>query len=129
MSIYNRLDKYIKYFSDTDKEFSRIVSGYRKYDDELYEFIDEVYESDLIKYDYRPYLESLEYSKKILDIVGTEEIKEYIDKADIETVKALLTYYVRWHRFDDDVWEWVAKEGIFHKLLIRIKGLFVEGGI
>ena len=121
MSMYDSLDKYIEYFSDTNREFCSIVSGYPEYEDEFYNFIDEVYESDLIKYDYRPYLESVDNSKKLLDIVETEEIKEYINTVDFETLKALLTYYVRWHRFDDEAWEWAAKEGIFYKLLTRIK--------
>jgi len=121
LSIYSNIDKYIDYFSNTNREFCIIVSGYPEYEDELYNFIDEVYKSDLLKKDYRPYLESLEDSEELFNIIGTEEIIEYIDMADFETVKALLTYYVRWHRFDDEAWEWVAETGIFFKLLNRIK--------
>ena len=121
MSVYDNLDKYIDYFSDTNKEFCYLESGYPRYDDEVYKFIDEVYKSDLLKHDYMIYLENLEDSQTLFDIIQTEEIKEYVDTVDYETLKAILTYYVRWHRFDDEAWECVAKKGNFHKLLIRIK--------
>ena len=80
-----------------------------------------IYKSDLLKHDYMIYLENLEDSQTLFDIIQTEEIKEYVDTVDYETLKAILTYYVRWHRFDDEAWEWVAKKGVFHKLLNRIK--------
>ena len=121
MTIYDNLDKYIENFLGTNKEFFYLESGYPRYDDEVYKFIDEVYKSDLLKHDYMIYLEDLKNLQTLFDIIKTEEIKEYFDTVDYETLKVILTYYVRWHRFDDEAWKCVAKKGNFHKLLIRIK--------
>jgi len=61
--------------------------------------------------------------KTQVEIIETEERNNYIDKADFETVKALLTYCVRQHRFDEGIWERAAKKGMFYKILNRIKDI------
>lgn len=69
------------------------------------------------------YIDNLEDSDKLLEIIGTEEIKEYIDNASLETVKAILTSYIRWHCWNYDIWNEIARMGIFYKLLTRIKNI------
>ncbi len=133
MRKYSRLYEFINYFKDTNRVFctwksenptdDQIILGYPVYSKELENFISEIYKSDLLKSDYLPYLYSLKEADYLLRIICTEEIKEYIEKAEFETIRAILTFYIRQQRFNEGIWESVAKKGIVYKLLTRIKEL------
>jgi hypothetical protein len=121
-----QLIKYIDYFSDDKIEFCKwttpeqqedgvIVMGYPSYDEGVSRFIDDFYKSDLID---GGYLESLErYGTK------ASTPAELIVTADIDLLKAILTYYVRQERFCDGAWAEAIEEKVFLKILLRLKEL------
>jgi hypothetical protein len=121
-----QLIKYIDYFSDDKIEFYKwttleqqedgvIEMGYPRYDEGVSRFIDDLYKSDLID---GGYLESLErYGTK------ASTPAELIVTADIDLLKAVLTYYVRQERFCDGAWVEAIEEKVFLKILLRLKEL------
>ncbi|KAF1084330.1 hypothetical protein SPSYN_02106 [Sporotomaculum syntrophicum] len=121
MGKYDNLLQYISYFQES-KEFctweasnekpDSIPWGYPEYDDKLTQFIDDFYKTDLLKQDYLEFLDK--------NVARFENIEDVIGKADFETLKAILTYYVRQERFSDGLWATAAEEGIFLKLLEKL---------
>lgn len=87
---------------------------YPKYDEKMDEFIKEVYKTDLLKSDYLPYLD-----EKLSD----RDYTAAIPTADFELLRAILTFYVRQERFCDGAWANSAKEGMFLRILNRLKEL------
>jgi hypothetical protein len=60
---------------------------------------------------------------RIADSNNNELIKMIDDINDIDTVRALLTYYVRAERFCDGSWAVAAENKVFLKILIKLKEL------
>ena len=53
-------------------------------------------------------------------------IDEYIASADLELLKAILTGYIRQERFNEGLWEEAASQGVFLKILYRLRELIKE---
>ncbi|WP_257009373.1 DUF6508 domain-containing protein [Bacillus sp. 7884-1] len=112
MNTYIQLLNYIPYFEDENIVFCRWEGMYPQYDEKLKDFIKEVYKTDLMKSNYLEYLE-----ERLL-------VKDYaiaVPTADFELLRAILTFYVRSERFCDGAWANSAKEGIFLRILYRLK--------
>ncbi|MCT2535828.1 DUF6508 domain-containing protein [Aquibacillus koreensis] len=86
--------------------------GYPKYSEQINEFIDDVYKSELMVTDYHRQLEGLD-----------QNYERIIPEANVEQLKAVLTYYVRGERLCDGMWESACKEKVFLKILYRLKEL------
>ncbi|MCM3694594.1 DUF6508 domain-containing protein [Neobacillus niacini] len=114
MHTYIQLLSYIPYFEDKNIEFCVWEGMYPKYDEKLEEFIKEVYKTDLMKSNYLDYLDEKRINRDYAAVVPT---------ADFELLRAILTYYVRSERFSDGAWANSAKEGVFLRILNRLKEL------
>ena len=114
MSTYIQLLNYIPYFENENIEFCKWEGMYPKYDEKLEEFIMEVYKTDLLKSDYLDYLD-----ERLLD----SDYAAAVPTADFELLRAILTFYVRQDRFVDGAWAGSAKDGVFLRILYRLKGL------
>ncbi|MDF2947131.1 MAG: ADP-ribosylation/Crystallin [Bacillales bacterium] len=122
MEKYEKLLKFIDYFEDDtqqictwEKEDRVIVMGYPNYDNLLIEFIDAVHEVGILRTDYLDYLEK--------NIDNSKQQNENIATADIDLLRAILTYYVRQERFVDGSWNNAAKDKTFLSILYRLEQL------
>jgi O-acetyl-ADP-ribose deacetylase len=104
---------FIPYF-----ENDKINMSYSGYDTGITDFIDLVYETDLLKEDYMDYLES----KGIQD-TDSKEIIDIIKGSDMLLLRSILTYFVRQERFYDGLWVKASKDKIFLNILYRLKEL------
>lgn len=123
---YQDLISYISYFENDKIKFCTWEGGeqvdektftmaYPKYDEGVNQFVQAVYDCDIMMKDYLPYLESR--------FGAGSNIKGVIETADFEALKAILTYYIRQERFCDGLWEEAVNEGIFLAILRRLKEL------
>lgn len=101
---------------------------YPIYEQTLEDFIQAVYSSNLICYNY---LEVIEKH----GLHGTEEMNTAIEESDLELTLAILTGYIRQERFCDGLWESAVKDKTFLKILRRLEWLTYaakcidEGGV
>lgn len=116
MEDYQELFAYIPYFEKEDTEFCNWDSGYPVYGEKLSEFIKTAYETDLLRTDYLEYIE-----ERIKD----HDIPTAIPSADLELLKAILTYYVRQERFNDGLWARAARDKVFLGILYRLRDLTI----
>lgn len=123
-----RLCAYIPFFESFDAgKICQIEEGiqnaekptfpYHVYEERLERFIKDFLKSSLVDHNY-------------LDTIGAKGIKgnerlgiEIIESADLELIKAIMTYYVRQERFCDGLWYSAARDGIFLALLMRLNEL------
>ncbi|NHN35404.1 DUF6508 domain-containing protein [Paenibacillus agricola] len=123
---YSRLLEFIFYFEDVNVAFCKWSSGKRDengvytmpypiYDDRLKEFIQAVYDSDLMMNHY------LNYIKKIGSV--SDIVRGINDVEDMDTLRAFLTYFVRQERFCDGLWAKAAEDKIFLQILLKLREL------
>ena len=125
-----KLCVFIPYFESVNKEDVCQWSGgeklgenhftmpYPDYERTLHDFIQEVYKSNIMCYDYLDIIH-----RRGLD--GTEQMKSAIDDADLELTKAILTGYVRQERFCDGLWESAVEDKTFLRILKRLEQLAI----
>jgi hypothetical protein len=118
MHTYIQLLNYIPFFEDKNIEFCVWEGMYPRYDEKLNKFIKEVYKTDLMKSNYLDYLD-----EKLL----SRDYAAAIPTADFDLLRAILTFYVRSERFSDGAWANSAKEGVFLRILNRLKELDGNG--
>ena len=121
---------YIPYFEDIrGKDICTWTGGgknpdgtytfaYPSYDDKFSEFVDDFYKTNLMVYSY------LDIINEAVPDMGL--IDEYIDSADLELLKAILTGYIRQERFNEGLWEEAASQAVFLKILYRLRELIKE---
>ena len=122
------LTLYIPYFENVSKENvchwgggeklgeKHYTASYPVYEKALDDFIQAVYKSNLICYNY---LEVIEQH----GLHGTEEMKAALGDADLELTLAILTGYIRQERFCDGLWESAVEDKTFLNLLRRLECL------
>jgi ADP-ribosylglycohydrolase len=91
-------------------EEKQYITPYPTYDKTLLEFIDEVYNSNLLYTDYMSVTQNLH-----------EELNNVIKTADLDLLRAILTYHVRAERFGDGAWATAVEEKVFLRILKRLK--------
>lgn len=126
----DKLLSYIPYFetasksevctwSPAGKRDDGIISlPHVSYDHELSKFVKDFYESDLIAHDYLNIINR--------DQVEKEGIDKYIADADLELLKAILTYYIRGERFCEGLWIGAVEDKIFLKILYRLREIILK---
>jgi len=126
-----KLCAFIPYYESVNKEDvcqwsggeklgeNHFTMSYPDYEQTLHDFIQEVYKSNIMCYDYLDIIH-----RRGLD--GTEQMHSAIDTADFELAKAILTGYVRQERFCDGLWESAIENKIFLKILNRLQRLLSE---
>ncbi|MDX9918083.1 MAG: ADP-ribosylglycohydrolase family protein [Gudongella sp.] len=126
----NDLLVYIPYFENIDvKEACAWAGGekvgektymgsYPVYSAEINSFISDFYKSDLLDY---------EYMTTIRKVIGNPRlVDDYLDTADYDLLKAILTGYIRQERFGDGLWEIAIEEKIFLRILYRFRDLLLS---
>lgn len=125
MKKYSEILRYIAYFEDEKNIYCEWIcpgrSGgdlvsfeYPSYSRELTSFLNQLNNSDLIV---EPYLDLIAKN-------GDEGVPaDLAATADINLLKAIITFYCKWESIYDGAWEDAAKEGIFLKLLYRLREL------
>jgi hypothetical protein len=119
MTNYKKIVSYLSYFENEKMEFGKWttpeegVRGYYNYDKKLEDFIQELYKTDLLVGDYLLRLEELE----------SEDYGSIIPTANLDLLKAILTFYVRGERFSEGMWRTAAKNKVFYLILLRLREL------
>lgn len=122
----NKLLSYIPYFETVEQESvnkwaygekngeKEYSAAHSIYDEELLQFVDEFYKSNLAVHDYISVMNRN-------NLHNADEINSAIAEADIELLKAILTGYIRQERFNEGLWIDAIKEKVFLKVLNRFK--------
>lgn len=125
-----KLTSFIPYFENVNiKDVCRWGGGerlgenhfsapYPVYEQTLEDFVQTVYKSNLLCYNY---LEIIEQH----GLEGTKEMNVAIDHADLELTLAVLTGFIRQERFCDGLWESAIEDKTFLKLLRRLENLML----
>jgi hypothetical protein len=119
---YKKILSYLSYFENGKMEFGawttpeQGVMGYYNYDKKLKDFFQELYKTDLLAGDYLLRLEEAE----------SEDYGSIIPSANLELLKAILTFYVRGERFSEGMWRTAAKNKLFYHILLRLRELDKE---
>jgi len=110
--------KFCKYEDSKRDERGVIIAGFPIYEDEFNSFHSDVYRTNFIDYN---------YDNTIEKYLGREKrtMNENIEKAEIDLVKAILTYHLRAEHFGDGNWEESIKDGVFLRLLERLEVIAV----
>ncbi|MCQ4936375.1 ADP-ribosylglycohydrolase family protein [Anaerotignum propionicum] len=128
----DKLLAFIPYFENLNEKNSCSWGGGEKlgenhfsmpypiYEQTLEDFIQAVYSSNLICYNY---LEVIEKN----GLHGTEEMNTAIEQSDFELTLAILTGYIRQERFCDGLWESAIEDKTFLKILRRLEQLMLVG--
>lgn len=107
-------EKNIYSYSVNNKNTDNIYNfGSPVYDDKLAEFIDEVYGTNLISYNYLTVIKNV--------TKGTDTIETFIVTADIKLLKAILTLYIRQERFNEGLWKIAVRDKLFLKIINRFR--------
>jgi hypothetical protein len=125
-SSVRRLCSYISYFENIvpDKacQFHASPSspmGYWIYEDRLMQFIDDFIKSGLVDYNYPQTIE-----QRIPN--AYQDMWKFIETADFELIKAILTRCIRAERFCDGAWADCVYNGVFLAILRRLEILLLS---
>jgi ADP-ribosylglycohydrolase len=125
-----KLCAYIPYFETATKESvyhwgggeklgeKQFTMPYPVYDENLKEFIQDIYNTSIMCDNYPEVIHN-----RGLD--NEEDMKNSIDDADLELIKAILTGYVRQERFCDGLWATAVEDKVFLKILQRLRQLLL----
>ncbi|MRH44497.1 hypothetical protein GH741_17775 [Aquibacillus halophilus] len=126
MITYQKLFDYIDYFKTISedevcrweggkkRENDNFSLGYPVYNQKFKNFIDDVYETEIMDANY---IETLERYQ----LAMSDELRGVIDSANLQLTRAILTVYVRQERFSDGLWATAVKDKVFYKILLRLK--------
>ncbi len=102
---------YILYFESATRESAY---QYASYDKPILKFMDEVYKSNLLSYDYLEVIKNNGLNTQ-------EKIKAAIETADFELLTAILTGYIRQERFCEGLFASAIEDKTILKILRRFK--------
>lgn len=91
-----------------------ITMPYPIYDKRIVNFINKIYETNLLDPNYMETIKSYRGS-------ATEALADAIEGADQKLLMAILSYYVRQERFSDGLWGWAATNKVFLRILLRLR--------
>lgn len=127
MDKYNILLDYIAYFKNDNNDFYNynrgkkekevVTLGYITYSQKVLNFIKDATDIEFL------------YNGNYLNWISSDEDKNYnivkskIDRANIEKLREILTYYLRGERFCEGLLASSIDEGIILKILYRLKVL------
>lgn len=92
------------------------LHGNQIYDETMRKFEQDFYKSNLAMSDYLPYLQTK----------GIQDFTSQIPEANLDELRAMLTYCIRAERFCDGYWLGLLKDKTFLKILWRLKTLECE---
>ncbi|MDU5145855.1 MAG: DUF6508 domain-containing protein [Paenibacillus dendritiformis] len=118
-----RLLSFGEYFRSTDQPYVEITSSHSyKYADAVNEFLDVLYEAEFL-------IAGLDWKTWIIEnqLQSVDNHDRFIERADIEDLRKLMTAYVRQERFWEGFLGDVMKRGGVGKVLDRLQALTAEG--
>lgn len=120
MPVAGNLAAYVSYFEYHSGDFCTweaeptgsddIPAYHPRYEGELLRFIESAGSSGLMRTDYMNALGGFDPSAPM----------DFIQAADVELLRAVLTYYVRQERFCEGLWAKAAGDGVFLAILHRL---------
>lgn len=110
----SKICNYIPYFKTATKDSVCEFSPYPVYKQEFLDFIQAVYQTNLISFNYMEIIEQY-------GLDSTSEMVRAIDSADFELLKAILTGYIRQERFCDGLWADAVGDKVFLNILKRMQ--------
>ncbi|MFJ7405018.1 MULTISPECIES: DUF6508 domain-containing protein [unclassified Lysinibacillus] len=120
----NKLVKFIDFFQRLDATTSENEKRNMLACEEIREFHDELWNTGfLIVFDWKNWLHENETYQHIAN-----DIEEHIMKADIATLRKLMTSYIRGDRFTEGLFEGVIINGHVTKILTRLRELMEMEG-
>ncbi len=110
MGKYDKLLSYIVYCEQANENADRWVfpvncSPYTEYDNQIDNFMKDIYQSDILDTKYLEHLEPF--------IKENRNIKYLIPIADIELLLAILIYYISQERFCEGLWRGAIVDKVF----------------
>ena len=109
-----KLSTYIPFFENATKESVYTwTKGYPVYDPTLKEFINEVYKTNLMSYNYLDIIDKR-------GIQGMDGMVDSIPDGDLELLLAILTDYIRQERFGTGLWAEAVEDKVFLSILKRL---------
>jgi Family of unknown function (DUF6508) len=113
---------YLDSFQEPDREVGSFINGYLCESEEVAAFRRELNECGfLLVFDWHAWLNENEIYKDI-----AQNIDEQIQNADIDTLRKVMTCYVRGDRFNEGLFVSVIQNGIVAKILQRIQQLAAQ---
>ena len=126
---YKNLLRYREYFAyyykelycwvDTKEVDGIVYKGFPQYHQVLLRFINDVYDSGLLIKDY----------KSLLEQKGVKDVDTLINDADMPTLRAVLTYYVREEHKNTGLWGRGVRKMCFLRMLDRLEELMLDGAL
>ena len=115
----NRLVGFLDFFQRVDALMSEEEKRDMLECEEIMEFYEELYNTGfLLVFDWKSWLDQNEIYKNIAN-----NIEEHVTKADLNTLRKLMTSYIRGDRFTEGLFEGVILNGHVTKILTRLKKL------
>lgn len=115
----NRLVGFLDFFQRVDALMSEEEKRDMLECKETMEFYEELYNTGfLLVFDWKSWLDQNEIYKNIAN-----NIEEHVTKADLDTLRKLMTSYIRGDRFTEGLFEGVIINGHITKILTRLKEL------
>ncbi len=115
----NRLVGFLDFFQRVDALMTEEEKRDMLECEEVLEFYEELCNTGfLIVFDWKSWLDQNEIYKNIVN-----DIEEHIMKADLDTLRKLMTSYIRGDRFTEGLFEGVILNGHVTKILTRLKEL------
>lgn len=115
----NSLLNYLEYFQNSGSVFYIEKNGYRFESDEIRNFRKELDDVGfLLVFDWKQWISDHEEFKDT-----NRPIREKIAEADIETLRKLMTSYIRGDRFNEGLFIHVILKGHISNILLRLKEL------
>lgn len=121
MSKYDKFLGYLDYFRQVGKgELKGYVdnSWELKYDQEMLDFHECLYEDGILDPEYLPKLRAAGVC-----LMDHNRMAERIETADLDLLISLLHYFLRAEHFGDGAWIKAIDDKIFYKILLRLREL------
>lgn len=115
----NKLLSYLQFFQDSSSIFFTEVNGYYLESEEVRRFREALNETGfLLVFDWTSWLHDNEVYKDI-----NQGIQDQIRNADLETLRKLMTSYIRGDRFNEGLFICTIVNGHITNILLRLKEL------
>lgn len=120
----NKLIDYLEFFQNKESVFYTEKKGYWVESSEVSEFRNELSDSNfLMVFDWVQWLSENNVFKDINNNLNSSEIM----KADLETLRKLMTSYIRGDRFNEGLFIHVILKGHVTRIILRLRELSKSG--
>lgn len=114
MKRYDGVFSYLELLSSGRDKVGRMIyepnnMPYVQYSCDFVTFIGEIYKTDLPDPHYMEQIETC--------LPPNSNLADYIENADLDLLRAILTFYLRQERFCEGFWLKAAKNGDFHRII------------